>query len=509
MLNTEHTTASDESPSGERLPDEAPARPRVAQGQRKARRAKARRRRNRSERGVALLMVLTSVALLYVMAQQTRDEVEVSYAAAAAGRDQVIAHYEAKSGINLARLLLHAEPTIRRAITSQLGFLMALFGGPPGQLPVWEQADTLFGAFRREGGTRSLTEAFGVGEQGAKNLGALRGAEPILIVDEDSKINVNGSYRGVEVSRREAARMVGLTSNPAYEPLFSQRDADGQFTDRAALLREIIDYSDADQTSFDIGQLITNDVTGAGAGGPEDNFYGSLRPTYPRRNAPFDSVNELRMVRGLGDDDLWAAIVDPDPSNPRRRNLTVWGTGQVNVNTANAQTLLALICAFGRANLACNDRTAARRFTTGITMVQGFTLSMGLPIFGSPQVFTATLQGRGMLGQLFKTMAGDQPIQISDTGGLERAITVESKVFSVFAAARVGLSYTRIHAVIDMRPQPQIDSTFLRVTTGGSDVPQAAPVVDATRANNLVQGPAGSVQQVDERGGTIIYWRED
>jgi general secretion pathway protein K len=479
----------------------------VQRARKNARRGRARRRRG--ERGVALLMVLTSVALLYVMAQQTRDEVEVSYASAAVSRDQLIAHYEARSGINLARLLLHAEPTIRRAIMVSLGPLMALFGGPPGQIPVWEQADTLFGAFRREGGTAALSEAFGVGAEGAKNLGGLRGAEPILIVDEDSKINVNGAARGAEVSRRECARLVGLTANPAYEPLFSQRDADGQFTDRASLLREIVDYSDADQTAFDIGQLLSNNVAGPGGGGPEDGFYQLLRPSYPRKNAPFDSVNELRMVRGLGDDDLWSAIVDPDPSNPRRRNLTVWGSGQVNVNTANAQTLLAVMCAFGRTNQACNDANAARRFTTGITMVQGFTLSMGLPIFGSPQMFVSTVRGQGMLGQLFRTMAGDQPFQITDAAGLERSITVESKVFSVFAAARVGLAYTRIHAVIDMRPQPQIDSTYLRVTTGGSDVLQSAPVVDVTRQNNLVQGPGGSIQQVDERGGTIVYWRED
>ena len=114
-----------------------------------------------------------------------------------------------------------------------------------------------------------------------------------------------------------------------------------------------------------------------------------------------------------------------------------------------------------------------------------------------------------MLGQLFRTMAGDQPFQITDAAGLERSITVESKVFSVFAAARVGLAYTRIHAVIDMRPQPQIDSTYLRVTAGGSDVLQTAPVVDARLQNNLVQGPGGSIQQVDARGGTIVYWRED
>ncbi|MDP3276271.1 MAG: type II secretion system protein GspK [Deltaproteobacteria bacterium] len=490
-------------------PSEVSANPlRVA---RTKRRVRARALRARSERGVALLMVLTTVALLFVMGQQLREDVEVSYSAASVSRDQLIAHYEAKSGINLARLLLFSEPTIRRAVMATLGPLMAMFGGPPGQIPVWEQVDTLFAAFRRSEGNSALSETFGVNAATAKNLGGLRGAEPILIVDEDSKINVNGASRGAEVARREAARLVGLTSNPAYEPLFAQRDSDGQFTDRSTLLREIVDYSDQDQTSFDIGQLLNNSVSGPSAGGPEDGFYNALRPGYPRKNAPYDSVEELRMVRGLGDDDLWHAIVDPDPANPRRRNLTVWGSGQVNVNTANGQTLLAVICAFGASSAPCTDAMAARRFITGITMVQGFTVSMGLPIFGSPTMFVQTVQGQGMLGQMMRTFAGDRPIEVRDAGGLERAITVESKVFSVYAASRVGMAYTRIHAVIDMRTQPPIDSSYLRITAGGSDVLPTAPTAPNPNlpGGGLVQGPNGTPQVQEARGGTIVYWRED
>lgn len=478
----------------------------------RALRARRALRKKRAERGVALLLVLTSIALLFVMAEQTRDEVEVAYAAAAVSRDQVISHYEAKSGINLARLLLHAEPAIRRAIMVTLGPMMALFGGPPGQIPVWEQGDLLFDAFRASEGTRSLSETFGVNGDRAKNLGGLRGAQPILIVDEDAKINVNGSNRGGEVARREAARLVGLTANPALEPFFTQRDSDGQFTDRPTLLREVIDYTDQDATLFDIGQLLSNNVNGPGAGAPEDNFYSTLHPSYTRRNAPFDSINELRLVRGLGDDDLWQRIVDPDPSNPRRRTLTVWGSGKVNVNTANAQTLLAVLCAFGPTNAFCTNPEAARKFIGGLSMVQGFTVSMGLPIFGSTQMFLQTLRGQGMLGQLFRTFAGDQPVEIRDPGALENSISVESKVFSVVTASRVGLAYTRIHAVIDMRPQPSIDSAFLRVTTGGSDIPPPPPPPQSTSGSGpapFVQGPAGSVQAVDERGGTIIYWHED
>jgi general secretion pathway protein K len=135
-------------------------------------------------------------------------------------------------------------------------------------------------------------------------------------------------------------------ANPALDLYFSTRDPDGQFTDRATLISSIIDYGDNDLNTMDVQSLMTATVTGASAGAQEDNFYSTLHPPYLRKNAPFDSIEELHMVRGLSDDDLWHAVIDPNPGNPRRRTVTVWGQGAVNVNTANAQTLLALICAF-------------------------------------------------------------------------------------------------------------------------------------------------------------------
>ena len=44
------------------------------------------------------------------------------------------------------------------------------------------------------------------------------------------------------------------------------------------------------------------------------------------KNAPYDSLEELHMVRGVSDD-FWRTIVDPEPNNPRKRHLTVWGQG--------------------------------------------------------------------------------------------------------------------------------------------------------------------------------------
>jgi len=54
-----------------------------------------------------------------------------------------------------------------------------------------------------------------------------------VIVDEDSRINVNGLDRSTAVERRVAQALMGLMAIPNLEPFFSTRDPDGQYTDRA------------------------------------------------------------------------------------------------------------------------------------------------------------------------------------------------------------------------------------------------------------------------------------
>lgn len=448
---------------------------------------------------MALLLVMTSIALLYILAQQARDEVEVYSTAAAVARDQVIAYYQAKSGVNLSRLLLHAEPTIRRAVTPVLAPLMALMGrglAVP-QIPVWEQADLLLGVFRSREGGRLFGQAAGIDFERARGLGALTGLQPVVIVDEDAKINVNGFDRGPHIARRVGQQLFGLVANPSLDPYFSSRDPDGQFTDRATMVGAVIDYADMDQIAFDAQSLLSTTVSGSGAGGPEDDFYSNLRPPYLRKNAPFDSLEELRMVRGLGDDDLWHSVVDPDPSNPRRRTLTVWGQGLVNVNTANGQTILALICAFAPTATQCTDPVAASQFITGITMIQAFTLSMGIPLFSNPRAFVDTIQGRPPMGPMLMAL-GVQPFQISGNQ-LEESVTTESKVFSIYSEAVVGQAHARIHAVVDMRPQPGIPGTFMRAAMGR----------EGAASQQTVTLSSGAQATVSSAGGTVVYWRED
>jgi general secretion pathway protein K len=304
------------------------------------------------------------------------------------------------------------------------------------------------------------------------------------------------------IERRVAQQLLGLLANPRLDLLFSERDADGQYTDRIALVGALVDYGDSDVNQFDVQSLLSTSASGGSAGSSEDSFYSNLHPPYLRRNAPFDSVEELRMVRGLNSDDLWSAIVDPDPGNPRRRTLTVWGQGLVNVNTANAQTLLALICAFSPASRQCTDVTASSQFISSVTMLQAFTLGMGIPLFTTPHQFVDTIQGRAPMGPML-TALGMQPFTLADAGALERAVTTESKVFSIFAEASVGQAHARIHAVVDMRAQPPVPTMFQQAMSTG--IGGRAATADTA----VVQTAGGNLATVSSAGGVVVYWREE
>src|SRR5687767_15299227 len=95
------------------------------------RKRSARRRRAARRRGAAFIMVLGALTIMTVMLTELQDESSAELAGALQARDAVIAEYAARSGTNLSRLLLAAEPTIRKS----LGMLSMLYGGSLPQIP--------------------------------------------------------------------------------------------------------------------------------------------------------------------------------------------------------------------------------------------------------------------------------------------------------------------------------------------------------------------------------------
>jgi general secretion pathway protein K len=465
--------------------------------------ALVRHRRRRGRRGIALVMVLGALTILTVMLTEFQDETSAEFGSALSARDAMKAEYAAQSAVNLSRLFIATEPTIRKALAP----LFMMMRRPPPQIPVWEFADQVLGAFNDSAGQDGFKGLSGVNLEEGKNLGLPDAGFDVVIIDEDSKINLNSAWRDPLTQQRLSFEILGLLQSSQFDPLFENRDPDGQYSDRQTICGAIIDWVDSNQDKTGCAEEPTAPTTAA----PEDNFYQLLDSPYERKNAPFDSLEELRRVRGVGDD-FWATFVETDDDTPGKRNFTVWGQGQINVNTANAQTLAAIICGGTRppAKL-CTDPSELLNFMSLVTLIR--TMTAGAPLFSSPKGFIDTLKQKSDVGQMLAAL-GLEPITFFSEAEAMKAITTESKVFSVIATGRVksGKRETRVrvHAVVDFRGAPA--------------PPQASPEMLAELSNlGLANVPAPPGQQLPtgatdtallatlrpDPGGHIIYYRVD
>ncbi len=470
-------------------------------------------RLRRKRRGVAIVLVLGALTILTVMLAEFQDETSAEFGSALSQRDALKAEYAARSAVNLSRLLIATEPTIRKALAPL--FLM-MKQGPP-QIPVWDFADRVLGAFNDESGSEAFSSLASVNLAEGKNLGLEGAGFEVKIIDEDSKINVNVAARGDAFSQtRLGMQILGLTAGPQYNPMFEQRDKAGQFSDRGTICSAMIDWVDPDSEAY-----VCDVSNSAQQNGAEDSYYQLLKKPYPRKNAAFDSLEELRMVRGVSDD-FWATFIDPDPTSPEKRVVTAWGQGVLNVNTANGQTLLAVVCSAAvDGTPVCNDPGEAAKFLSGVELMKGFTA--GAPLFGSPKGFISAMKGKGMFAMAFEAM-GLKPIAFKSETELMKAITIESKVFSIYVTGYVksGQRETRVrvHAVVDFRgaPPPGLNPDALTKISALNDA-----LNNAGGANGGAGGtegtatdlPAGATDAAiaaafqPSPGGNIIYYRID
>jgi general secretion pathway protein K len=444
--------------------------------------------------------VLGAIAVITVMFAELQDDAGAEFAAATAARDSVQAEYFARSAINLSRLLIAAEPTMRAGIAP----LFMLMKRSPPQLPVWDYSDRILGAFNDKDGSSDFGALSGLDPSLGKNLGLKGGHFEVTVVDEDAKINVNMGAANEIAHLRLARQLMSAMMRPQYNPIFEQRDSTGNYNDRLTVCSAIIDWADPDE------QLYSCDATNApSSNAVEDAWYQLLAKPYRRKNAPYDSLEELHMVRGISED-FWSAFIDPDPTNPKKRMMTVWGQGTVNVNSADPQTLWAVTCAGAPQAEVCTDPTQMQLFVMGLMMAQGIT--MGAPIFGNGNDFVQTMEGKGMLGPLL-TALGMKPVTFKSESDVAKSLSNESKVFSIYAVGSVKgykrETRVRIHTVVDFRSAPSL-------TGGGGS--SGGPSQPSTTASSLGGGPqtgtgaAGTGADVIAQalaqnvGGQVLYF---
>ncbi len=310
------------------------------------------------QRGAALLVVVTSIAILTAVTLDLAYNTRVSLQTAANARDELRAHGLAMSAVALSRLVLHFQQRLDGATGVQGAALAGVarsLGGAAGGAPtaaagalagltanvrLWEliPVDSSAAALFLGGGGDSqprvalASASAGPGAEGQRrSFFDFEGSFHADIEDEDRKVNLRqldglGARPGAQV-----LRLAGLVKDPKYDFLFDTDDANGFRVSRKDLFAAIRDWEDVDEVSSSFtGDPVKPFEPGFG---DENYLYDRLADRYKAKNAPFDSLDELYLVGGVTDA-FMAAFGD---------QLTVYPDvdAPINVNTSDPQQLLA------------------------------------------------------------------------------------------------------------------------------------------------------------------------
>ncbi|BCR05987.1 hypothetical protein DESUT3_30560 [Desulfuromonas versatilis] len=233
----------------------------------------------RQEKGMVLLLVLVVVALLASLLTELAFSTLVDLRLTETFRDSTRAYYLAKGGVRVGRIILQEDSNEYDARND------------PSEL--W-----------------SL---------GLANYPVGDGVVSVTVEDQGGKLDVNRLVRDVQGQPR-------VNVDPDFKGYFYRffRDVLG-LANGEELTAALIDWIDEDDTPY------VDPDTGATLG-TESDYYLRLDKPYPCKNGPFDTLEELALVRGF----------TPEVMKLIRDHVTVHGSGKININTATAEVLMSL-----------------------------------------------------------------------------------------------------------------------------------------------------------------------
>ena len=278
--------------------------------------AKKRSVPRRNQRGIALIMVLIAMALTLVITTDFGTNTNIDSMASANYRDQMRAHFLARSSLDLAELIIRLQMKFDAASKGKGGFQLTDF------------ADTIMLAFC--GSPEEVQGATGLPASLTKGLGAEIGSCGMTgsIRTDDDKINLNCANASTQAAQALKSTIDGLIYFPAYDPVFEEADAEGYRRDRTTQAAALVDYIDTDS-------LRVRD-----RGTTEDYGYESLKDPYKPKNNYIDTVGELKLIRGV-DDRFWSLF---------GQAFTVYGGCKTNLAAITNPQLIASILYLSAAN---------------------------------------------------------------------------------------------------------------------------------------------------------------
>lgn len=225
------------------------------------------------QRGIAVILVLVVMILLVSLVVDFSYTMRIDLTLAANLRDETKAFYVARSGVEVARLMVAVRE----------------------DEPPYDALDADWARFNEHPGFIS-----------EEDEGRFRGT----IEDEASKIGINDIVNDQGVVDQK--RLEWLTK------LFELLELDSDLID------PIIDWLDPDDRARPFGA--------------EDPEYLDLSPSYPCKDGPLATIEELLLVKGMTEEILYGNKEKKGLAN----YLTVHSDGKVNINTASSLVLQSL-----------------------------------------------------------------------------------------------------------------------------------------------------------------------
>lgn len=491
-------------------------------------------------RGIALLMVLVTIAVLSVVVVEFLYESRVNMALASNQREKLKSYYLAKSSFNLSQLLISFQFALQsesKQTDDQLGKLIGR-AMRRSNFQMYQYVDLLLGPFN-SGQIESPIGGINLNESGVQGFGGFVGEMESKVHPEEGRININ-DFATESVKETALQQLCALILDPQYDPIFELKDDNDELMDRAALVGRIVDFLDFDQE----GTAISDTCTIQGRSGDETRPYDSrlIRP----RNRKFTHIDELHQVAGMND-----AFMDTF-----KEQFTVYPVGKPNINVAQGIMFYSILCrnvsikgVKGAASIdACRlDPEIANQvlwlamalegiktffenpFTVLLAYV-GTSNSKLLPSAkkGQPVAFLSVSQFPKYINDLrkdpllmaqflqhsslYQQLAITNPSMAIDPidpkfvpftvnfkkSGLMKSVTVKTpKVYRIFATGKYGSTETTIEAVVDFgRPVRRIPSEALLLDNESDD--ERIEELKAARKETLEEMPKGR----------IMFWQE-
>lgn len=232
----------------------------------------------RNERGAALILVILMVGIIVAVTMELNASSRANVYEAANFRDRIKTLYIAKSGFNAAGALLLRDNNNHDSLTE-----------------IWAKTEVLspYSAQLFEGDGHCV----------------------LIIEDESGRIPVHKIVNGSAYNQQYRDILARFLSLPEFKLEPDQVES---------IIDSIKDWLDTDE-----------DVSARGAESP---YYSSLPQPYKAKNGALDSLDELLMVKGITPEIFFGTEGRPGI----RDFLTVYGDGQININTAPKLVLRAL-----------------------------------------------------------------------------------------------------------------------------------------------------------------------